>query len=360
MRASKFLPLFLSVTLLVAPSYARDSKKELKAPSGPVFYPPAPDEPHVQFLASFSSDVQLAEIAGKRTFFRFIVGTAQVEHPISQPYGLAATPGKLFICDSGASVVAIADLATRKMSIFNPKGDGELAFPVNIAVDTDGTRYIVDTGHDKVLVYKEDKYLGSIGKKGEIKPCGVALSKDRIYVTDKLNHCVRVYAKADLKELFIFAKENANQAALLYQPTSIAIDSQGHIQVSDTGGFVVNVYDSEGKYLRTVGKAGLEPGTFARPKGIAVDRENRTYVVDAATQVIQLFDEQGRILMYFGDPATHGGGQTCLPAGIAVDYDNVKYFQNFAAPNFAVEYLIYVANQDGPQKIGVFGFGHKK
>ena len=347
-------------TLLFTPCYGKDSKKDLKNSAAPVFYPPAPDEPHIQFLTSFSSDVQLAELAGKRTFFRFIVGAAQIEHALTQPYGLAVTPEKLFICDSGASTVAIANLATRKMSFFNPIGEGALGFPVNIAVDSDGTRYIVDTGRDKVLVYKDDKYVGAIGKQGETKPGGVALYKDRIYVTDKLNHCVHVYAKADRHELFTFAKESSNQAALLFQPTNIAIDAQGHIRVSDTGGCVVNTYDSEGKYLATIGKSGLEPGTFARPKGVAVDREDRTYVVDAATQVIQLFDNQGRVLMDFGNPSTTGGGQTGLPAGIAVDYDNVKYFQSFAASNFAVEYLIFVANQDAPQKIAVFGFGHKK
>ncbi len=362
MRASNYfiIPLGLALTLLLTPAYAKDSKKESKPSSGPVFFPQAPDEPHIQFLTSFSSDVQLAELSGKRSFFRFIVGAAQAEHLINQPYGLATSPGKLFICDSGASLVEIADLATRKMSFFSPQGEGALGFPVNIAVDSDGTRYIVDTSRDKVLIYAGDRYVGSIGTKGEIKPSAVALYKNRIYVTDKMYHCVRVYDKADRKQLFTFPKLAANEPGLLFQPTNIAIDSQGRVRVTDTGGFVVNVYDSEGKYLSTIGKQGLRPGSFTRPKGVAADRENRTYVVDAATQVIQLFDDQGRVLMDFGDPTTNGGGQTCLPAGIAIDYDNVKYFQSFAAPNFAIEYLIFIANQDGSQIIGVFGFGHKK
>jgi len=120
------------------------------------------------------------------------------------------------------------------------------------------------------------------------------------------------------------------------------------------------LYDADGNHLRMIGEQGLNPGSFALPKGIAADREGRIYVVDAATQVVQLFDSEGRILMYFGNPNTSGPGSTDLPAGIAVDYDHLKFFQQYAAPGFKVEYLIFVTNQYGDQKVSVYGFGHKK
>jgi len=331
------------------------------APPPPLFFPPPPDEPRIQFLASFSSEEQMAELAGKRSFFRFIVGADKLQRPIDKPYGLTTTPGKIFICDTTPGVIDVVDLVKRKMSYFRPEGDATLGMPINIAVDSDGTRYITDTKRNQVLVFKEDEYVGMIGKKDEMKPVGVALTKDRIYVTDIQNHCVRVYEKASRKELFTFPKAgDANKAAQLFSPTNVAIDKNGRVSVSDTGGFFVNVYEADGKYLRTLGSQGLAPGKFSLPKGIAVDRESRAYVVDANTQVIQVFDAEGRILMYFGDPARNGGGSTSLPAGIAIDYDNVKHFQNFVAPDFTVEYLILLANQTGGQKISVFGFGHKK
>jgi DNA-binding beta-propeller fold protein YncE len=126
------------------------------------------------------------------------------------------------------------------------------------------------------------------------------------------------------------------------------------------GAFRVNLYDSQGKYIRTIGKEGLETGTFARPKGVAVDHEGHIYVADAATQIIQAFDTDGHVLMYFGNPASTAGDSTCMPAGIAIDYDNVGQFQKFIAPNFAVEYLILVVNQFGAHKVSVFGYGHLK
>ena len=338
-------------------SHAKDSKPA--AP--PLFFPSAPDDPRIQFLASFSTEEELAALGGKRSFFHFIVGKETVQHPIIKPYGISSLSGRFFVCDTIGASVEVVDLAKHKIRYFQPSSEGALGLPVNIAVDTDGTRYITDTNRGRVLVFKEDTYAGAIGSKGEMKPVGIALAKDRIYVTDVQNHCVRVYDKAGFKPLFTFPKQGeTNKAAQLYSPTNLAVDKAGRISVADTGAFVVNSYDSSGKYLKTIGTQGLEPGKFALPKGIAVDRDGHIYVVDAATQVVQLFDSEGRLLMYFGNPSSTAGGSTSLPAGIAIDYDNLKYFQRFVAPNFEVEYLVLLTNQTGGHKISVFGFGHKK
>lgn len=328
-----------------------------KAAPPPLFFPLPPDPPRIQFLTSFSSEEGLQ---GERKFYTFIVGTEKIHRPIVKPYGIASSPGKIYIADTVPAVVEVADLKKRRMSYFQPGGDATLGLPINIAVDGDGTRYITDTKRNQVLVFRGDNFAGAIGKVDEMTPSGVALSGKRIYVTDLQNHCVRVYDKGSLNLLFTFPKAGGDKNAQLYSPTNVAIDPQGRVYVSDTGAYRVNLYDADGKYLRSIGRQGLEPGTFARPKGIAVDREGRLYVADANTQVIQLFDDQGRLLMYFGDPLSTSGAATCMPAGIAIDYDNVSQFQRFVAPGFSVEYLILLVNQFGDHKISVFGFGQKK
>jgi hypothetical protein len=63
--------------------------------------------------------------------------------------------------------------------------------------------------------------------------------------------------------------------------------------------------------------------------------------------------------MFFGDPKS-GAGALDLPAGIALDYDNVSLFQKYAAPNFVIEHLVVVTSQMGARKVNVYGFGHKK
>ena len=83
------------------------------------------------------------------------------------------------------------------------------------------------------------------------------------------------------------------------------------------------------------------------------------YAVDAMSQVIQVFDDQGRLLTWFADP-TAGKATQNLPAKVAVDYDDVSAFKSYAAPGFKIEYLVFVVNQLGPHKVGVYGYGSKK
>ena len=119
---------------------------------------------------------------------------------------------------------------------------------------------------------------------------------------------------------------------------------------------MVQVYDLEGKYLRTIGRQGVAAGLFARPKGVAVDRQGLAYVVDAATQVVQIFDTEGRLLLFFGQAGASTQGEVILPAAVKVDYDNLSYFQKYVAPGYQCEYLILVTSQYGGQKVSVYGF----
>jgi len=49
-----------------------------------------------------------------------------------------------------------------------------------------------------------------------------------------------------------------------------------------------------------------------------------------------------------------------LPTDIDIDYGSVPYFQQFADPDFELEFIIAVANQFGYSKVNVFGFGRHK
>jgi sugar lactone lactonase YvrE len=329
-----------------------------RTPPNHIYFPPPPDEPRIQFLTSFSSE---KGFSGTTRFLDFVVGADKRDSVFAKPYGIALQRGELYVCDSVPAVLEILDLAKGRLRYFGSSGEGRMRLPINVAVDADGVRYVTDTTRGQVLIYSaSDRYLGAIGKKDELKPVGIAVAGDRLYVTDLKNHRVLVYDKAKRELLFSLPRDPADAKARLLSPTNLAIDRAGRIYVSDTGGFFIQVYAADGTHLRMIGEQGLSPGNFALPKGIAVDRENRVYVVDAATQVIQLFDAEGRILMYFGNPKLDGPGGTDLPAGIAVDYDHLKYFQKYAAPDFKVEYLIFITNQYGNHKVSVFGFGHKK
>jgi sugar lactone lactonase YvrE len=329
-----------------------------KAPKSYTFFPPAPDEPRVQFLAAFSSD---AELGRSPSFADFITGRPSGPRALVKPYGLVLKDGKLYVCDTMTSGIQVFDLAKRRARFFTPRGEGRLQIPINISIDADGTRYVTDTGRNQVMIYsKDDAYLGAMGTRDEMKPTDVSITSDRLYVADVKGHSVRVYSKADRKLLFVIPRDPKAPKGRLFSPTNLAWDKHGRLLVSDLGGFAVQVYDLEGNYLRTIGQQGVAPGLFARPKGVAVDREGRAYVVDAATQVVQLFDPEGHLLMYFGQAGSSTEGELYLPAAVKVDYDNISLFQKRAAPGFKIEYLVLVTSQFGERKINVYGFGSRK
>lgn len=326
------------------------------SPTKFTFFPPPPDLPRIQYLTCFAADADLGRVS---TFADFITGEQKTADPLIKPYGLAVHGGKVFVCDTVAGVIQVFDLKTRRASYFAPQGEGKLRLPINLTIDRDGTRYVADNGRQQILIYDAaGNFLAAIGKKDELKPTDVALTAGRIYTTDLRHHCVNVFNKATRELLFTIPATNSstNQGRLL-SPTNLALDENGkRLLVSDTGGNVVQVYDLDGNFIRTIGRAGVAPGMFARPKGIAVDRAGLVYVVDAATQVVQLFDPEGRLLLFFGQAGASTQGEVILPAAVKLDYDHVSFFQKFLASGKRCEYLIFVTSQFGGQKVSVYGF----
>jgi hypothetical protein len=324
------------------------------------FYPPAPDVPHLQYLTSYGSEKDLRG-TGHDNFMTFLTGQAPVYTPILKPYGGATAKNYIYVCDTVGTILRL-DLNGHRIKVLDPKGPAALKLPINLALDDNGWMYVADSVRDQVVILDTNQNLvATIGEKGAMEPRDVVLTKDRIYVGDRLNHCVHVLDKVTRTNVFDIpqGQEATNETSRLYQPINLTMDADGALYVADIGGYRVQVYDTDGKYVRSVGHYGDNYGEFSRLKGIAVDREKRLYTVDAAGQVAQIFDPSGRLLMWFGE-ADASKYPLALPAKVILDYDNVSYFQKYAAPDFTVEYLVIVINQYGPRKVSVYGFGHKK
>ena len=320
------------------------------------FYPPAPDQPRIQYLTSFSSESGLGEPS---KLSQFVLGGQRIIRPIWKPYGITSVPGKLFICDTEPANISTVDLEKKTLRYLRPAGSAAMRLPINVAVDEGGLRYVSDTSRREVLIYDQEGNLKTtLGRGQDMKPCGLAVAGGKLYVTDLSNHCVKVYSTGSLKEVLRVPQEPVTEESRLRSPTNIAVDSDGTMYVSDTGGFVVQVYDAQGRYLRSIGEMGVSPGKFALPKGIALSRDGLVYVVDAAANVAQVFDREGRILMYFGQPDTTGS--LYLPAGLRVDYDNIRFFRQYVAPGYDLDHLIYITSQAGDRKVNVYGFLKKK
>jgi len=79
--------------------------------------------------------------------------------------------------------------------------------------------------------------------------------------------------------------------------TDVAWDSADNIYVSD-GYFNSRVakFDKHGYWIRSWGSRGNQPGQFNTPHNIGVDHQNNIYVADRGNRRIQVFDTDGKYL----------------------------------------------------------------
>lgn len=89
----------------------------------------------------------------------------------------------------------------------------------------------------------------------------------------------------------------APQDGRFRQPTDIAWDSQGNSYITD--GYVnsrVAKFSKAGDWVKSFGEPGTGPGQFRTPHAIAIDSKDNIYVGDRGNRRVQIFDTEGKYL----------------------------------------------------------------
>lgn len=320
-----------------------------------VFFPSAPDLPRLQYLTHFTGR---KDVETQSAFNRFVVGEKQNQN-LDKPYGVAMHDGRIYVCDTNATVTVL-DLKAKTFSYLKgAAGQGVLRQPVNISITPDGTKYVSDPLRGQVVVFNAaDEYVRAYGTPGDWKPVDAAAFSDRLYVADMEHGVIAVLDLASGEKVASIG-DKGDPADRLSRPTNLTFDKDGFLYVTDISRFQVVKYDREGHLVATFGKIGDNLGHFARPKGVAVDRNGFVYVVDAAFSNVQIFTPSGRLATFFGGPG-EARGNLMLPAKVSIDYDDIEYFRPFLEPGFTPEYLVLVTSQFGDRLVNVFAFGHEE
>ena len=323
-----------------------------------VFYPDPPSPPRIQFLTSYTSSKDIE--SGPSAFDSFLAGKKDPPGTyLVKPYGVAMQDGKIYVCDS-QKTVQIFDIKNKKFrTLEGAKGLGKVVQPLNIHITEDGRKFVADPVRGEVVQYtSDDKYVKGYGLAGQWKPVDVVEYEGLLYVVDSRNRDIKVFDVESGEKIRSLGRTNKPEENLGL-PTNITVSKDGLLLITDSGRFQVVIYDRDGHERGSIGRPGANLGHFARPRGLDTDKHGLIYVVDAAFENVQIFREDGQLLLFFGGSGRRPG-DLFLPAAVYIDYDNVDYFQQYADPNFDVEYLVLVTSQFGPRLVNIYGFGKER
>ena len=165
-------------------------------------------------------------------------------------------------------------------------------------------------------------------------PYGVAVSdRDEILVVDGNNHRVQVFdSNGTFLRSFGRIGENAGEFNC---PIGIAIDKDRKIFVADCKNHRVQIFSWEGRHLGSFGGKGSLDSQFLYPWGISLDSNNNVIVADSDNKLIKIFTPDGKFIMKIGGPGSFSFPFHCVQCG--------EYF----IVSDSYEYCIKVFNREG-------------
>lgn len=163
--------------------------------------------------------------------------------------------GRIYVCDSNKHVINVYTLDDyRKVMTIGKRGHepGDFNFPTNIALNSEGNLYVVDTGNWRIQVFDpEGRLLKTFGQIGDV-------------------------------------------SGTFTRPKGIGIDSEDHVYVVDAAFENVQIFDKDGQFLMFFSGPGIEPGKLSLPAGLFIDRNDRIYVVEQINRRVQIFQYLGK------------------------------------------------------------------
>ncbi|NOQ24657.1 MAG: 6-bladed beta-propeller [Bacteroidales bacterium] len=319
-----------------------------------VIYPPPPDKVRIQYLTSINNS---EDIMGRRSpFMDFILGK-EIPMGVVSPLEITSTESELIICDNILGGLELINLENKTFEYFIPDGRGRLAQPVSCTVDSSGNLFVVDKKRKQIVVFNNTeegyKYKTAFGDTANYAPYDILAFKDKLWVPNTKTRKIHVYDGTNFNFLFSFPKGDRQDHGYIVLPKYIE-GFGDNIYVTDFVGNTIKVFDVDGNFIRSVGSIGTFPGQFARAKDIAIDKDENLFAIDAAFGNVQIFNKKGQLLMFFGGQNANSGDMY-LPRAIHISYEHNNYFEEYLDPAYKLKYIIYVSNQQGGNKVNVYG-----
>ncbi len=224
----------------------------------------------------------------------YVVGSAQAQTTPGAPQiNFRVEPDFLKLPDDvymaevvGAAVsskgnVLVTHRGTRSLLEFDKDGkflrsfgDGLPIFegPHNARYDAQDNLWYVDAGNNLIVKFDKDKRVRMVlGRRPEAWTW-----------------------KTHVIERAAPSREN------FYQPTDVIAGPDGSLYVSDGyGNSRIAKYTKDGVFVKDWGTRGAQPGDFNTPHNLVMDAQNNLYVADRQNGRVQVFDTDGKFLREF-------------------------------------------------------------
>ncbi|XP_027048567.1 E3 ubiquitin-protein ligase TRIM71-like [Pocillopora damicornis] len=230
------------------------------------------------------------------TYLRSFGSKGDKEGEFNSPIGVAIgnENGIIFIADSANHRIQIFSGRGEFLSKFGGKGnlDHQLSYPYGLSIGSDGNCIVADILDNKDGSYKISYFAKKTGK------CRVSVKINGEHI--RQSPFAAEVKPRQFRPVLSFGKYGLAEEDFSC-PWEIAVNELDEIAVTDIGYNKVQVFSSDGTYLRSFGSRGYKEGEFNSPTGIAIDNESGIFfIADSVTNQIRLFTGKGEFLNKFG------------------------------------------------------------
>ena len=153
-------------------------------------------------------------------------------------------------------------------------------------------------------------------------PYGVAVNdRDEIVVVDCWNDRVQIW-HSNGNFLRSFGRERQNQGQFSC-PVGIAVNKDRNIFVAEQGNHSVQIFSWEGRHLGSFGGKGSLDSQLSYPLGLSLNTNGNVIVADSGNKLVKIFSTDGRFLMKIGEQGSFSCPFHCVQCGeylIVSDY----------------------------------------
>ena len=159
--------------------------------------------------------------------------------------------------------------------------------------------YVLHRGTPPLVVFNDKgKFLRAWGEGLFKVPHGLRIGPDgNLWLTDNQTSEVRKFSPD--------GKLISKLDATLKSPDDLVFDTKGNMYVADAGNARIVKLDPGMQVIKTWGKKGKGDGEFNLAHSLSIDKQDRIYVGDRGNNRVQVFDSDGgfvRSITGFGNP----------------------------------------------------------